>query len=109
MEHLGELPPAALIPFGIVLAFIFAARFLGLWQGQNAPPDKAQSAAQVAAVIVDPKALNRLSDEVATLTAVLQQMQETGEGMAKSEAHMAIELDRIREELRIQREIHRSR
>jgi hypothetical protein len=57
MEKLAELPPMALITFGAVLAIIFAARYLGLWQGQKAAP--AGDNARVAAVIVDPTALNR--------------------------------------------------
>lgn len=57
MEKLADLPPAALITFGAVLAVIFAARHLGLLQGQKAAP--AADKAQVAAVIVDPTALNK--------------------------------------------------
>lgn len=57
MEKLADLPPAALITFGAVLAVIFAARHLGLLQGQKATP--AADKAQVAAVIIDPTALNK--------------------------------------------------
>lgn len=51
MEQLANLPTPALITFGATLAVIFGVRYLGLWQG-------AKAAAQVAAVIVDPTALN---------------------------------------------------
>ena len=105
MEKLAELPPAALITFGGVLAVIFAARHLGLLQGQKATP--AGEKAQVAAVIVDPSALNRLSDQVERLGNAVSSLVEVGEEMAKTESHMAIELDRIREEMRIQRELSR--
>jgi hypothetical protein len=57
MEKLLELPPLAIITFGAVLALIFGVRYLGLWQGQNASAGSANTA-QVAAVIVDPTALN---------------------------------------------------
>ncbi|MDX3973319.1 hypothetical protein [Shinella sp.] len=60
MEKLADLPPAALITFGVTLAVIFAARHLGLWQGQRIAPASSDQA-QVAAVIVDPSALNRAS------------------------------------------------
>ncbi|WPE22519.1 hypothetical protein [Shinella zoogloeoides] len=105
MEKLAELPPAALITFGAVLAVIFAVQRLGLWQGQKSTP--ATDKAQVAAVIVDPSALNRLTEEVGKLVAAVRNLVEVGEEMTKTETHMAIELDRIREELRIQREISR--
>lgn len=57
MEKLADLPPAALITFGVTLAIIFAVQRLGLWQGQRAAPST--DSAQVAAVIVDPSALNK--------------------------------------------------
>jgi hypothetical protein len=109
MDQLGNLPPAALIPFGAVLAVIFAVRFLGLWQGEHRPLANSQSATTVAAVIVDPTALNRLSDEAAKLSAALDRLTEIGERKARSEEHMSIELDRLREEMRIQREVGRHR
>ena len=116
MEQLGNLPPAALIPFGAVLAVIFAVRFLGLWQGEHRPLAKSQSATTVAAVIVDTTALNRVSDEAAKLSSTLDRLTDTmdrlteiGERMARSEEHMSIELDRLREEMRIQREVGRHR
>lgn len=105
MEKLAELPPMALITFGAVLAIIFAVQRFGLLQGRAAAP--ASDAAQVAAVIVDPSALNRLSDEVGKLVKAVTVLCEVGGELSKTESHMAIELDRIREELRIQREINR--
>lgn len=48
----------ALVVFAVVLALIFGVRYLGLWQGQNATPAAKAGAATVAAVIVDPAALN---------------------------------------------------
>lgn len=59
MEQLDKLPPLALVVFGVTLAIIFAVRWLGLWSGRNAAPEHSPSAAQVAAVIVDPTALNK--------------------------------------------------
>ena len=103
---ISELPPSAYVIFCVSLAVIYAVQRLGLWQGQKASPD-AVDKAQVAAVIVDPSALNRLSDEVGRLVAAMEGLTEVGESLAKTESHMAIELDRIREELRIQREIRR--
>lgn len=72
MEKLADLPPAALVTFGAVLAVIFAARHFGLLSGQKAAPSPEN--AQVAAVIVDPSALNRASA--------------AGEGLAEAVRHL---------------------
>jgi hypothetical protein len=100
MEQLGNLPTPALITFGAVLAVIFGVRYLGLWQGQQASPAASPAAAQVAAVIVDPTALNKATAAVVDLTEAIKEQ-------TRTEGIMATELDRIREELRIQREIRR--
>lgn len=109
MEQLGNLPPAALVPFGVVLAVIFGIRYLGLWQGEHAGPAKSAATAQIAAVIVDPTALNRLTEVASNLVEAVDRLVEVGDKMSRSEEHMAIEMDRMREELRIQRELQRNR
>jgi hypothetical protein len=48
-----------LIAFGLGLAVIFGVRHLGLLSGERSTPAGNASTAQVAAVIVDPSALNR--------------------------------------------------
>lgn len=106
MGELDKLPMPALLAFGAVLAVIFAVRYLGITQGEKADPARN---AQVAAVIVDPTALNRLSAEASALTECISRLIDVGETMARSQGHMAIELDRIREEMRIQRELQRNR
>lgn len=68
MEKLAELPPAALVTFGAVLALIFGVRYLGLFQGQTASRDKDSGNAQVAAVIVDPSAINRATAAIEAQT-----------------------------------------
>lgn len=103
---ISELPPSAYVIFVISLAVIYAVQRFGLWQGEKGSSVQADKA-QVAAVIVDPTALNRLSDEVGKLVAAVESLVEVGGALAKTESHMAIELDRIREEMRIQREISR--
>ena len=109
MDQLDKLPPAALIPFGAILAIIFAVRFLGLWQGQHTPASKSQTGATVAAVIVDPTALNRASDELAKLTDTLRRAAEIGEDMERAQLGTAKAIEGLREELYIQRELGRRR
>ena len=103
---ISELPPSAYVIFIISLAVIYAVQRFGLWQGEKGSSVQNEKA-QVAAVIVDPTALNRLSDEVGKLVKGVTALCEVGEELSKTESHMAIELDRIREELRIHREISR--
>jgi hypothetical protein len=107
MEQLSELPPLAIIVFGATLALIFGVRYLGLFAGTNAPPEKAASSAQVAAVIVDSTALNKATNAIEALNMTLIESNMIAKEKARVDGLMAQELDRIREELRIQREIGR--
>lgn len=107
MEQLADLPAPALITFGAVLAVIFAVRYLGLWQGQKTSPASSPAGAQVAAVIVDPTALNKATAALEAHTAIVSKLICVGEEMNRQSDHMAEELGRIREEMRIQREINR--
>jgi hypothetical protein len=107
MDKLTDLPPLALVVFGGTLAVIFAIRYLGLWQGEKALAKASPAAAQVAAVIVDPTALNAATAALEKHTAVMEKMMDAAETIGKNMGHMATELDRIREELRIHREIRR--
>lgn len=107
MEKLAELPPPALFVFGATLAIIFAVRYFGLMAGASASPANGQGAAQVAAVIVDPTALNNATKAMEAHTEALVEFTDVAKDCGRSFAHMAIELDRIREELRIHRELAR--
>lgn len=129
-QQISELPPLAIIVFGATLALIVAVRYLGLFNGARAAPAESKTAAPVAAVIVDPSALNRLTaagealnmtlietnkviregNEIARVgNEISKEKHETAEEMNRSTKLIAIELDRIREELRIQREVRRDR
>ena len=107
LPDLNGMHPLAIVAFGISLAIIFVATRSGYLNGKASSPAASASTAQVAAVIVDPTALNRASSSVDSLTSTLVRLIEVAEDMQRSQAHMATELDRIREEMRIQREIFR--
>jgi hypothetical protein len=103
-----------MVVFAATLALIVAVRYLGLFAGGKATPEKAASSAQVAAVIVDPSALNRLTAAGEALNMTLmesnkiaRERNEIDEERNRVYRLVATELDRIREELRIQREIGR--
>lgn len=106
-EQLSNLPPLALAFFGVTLAVIFGVRYLGLFAGERTPPEKSSSTAQVAAVIVDPAALNRLTAVGEALNMTLVEIIQVAREKNRVDTLIATELDRIREELRIHREIGR--
>lgn len=102
----------AILGLSLGIAFI-VARF-GVNQGQKAAPAASSGTAQVAAVIVDPTALNRLTATGEALNTTLTEMNMIGREAAKVHAEdvkvmsaLRDEMDRIREEMRIQREINR--
>jgi hypothetical protein len=109
MEELGKfvasLPLPAAIAFVSVFGAVIAVSWRGILKGRELDPAKGVPAAQVAAVVVDPTALNALTAAVNKQTGVMEEMLDTGKALAKCFDHMAIELDRMREELRINREI----
>lgn len=107
MEKLTDLPPLAIVVFGATLALIFGIRYLGLWQGERNTPAASHASAQVAAVIVDPAALHAATAAIERHTEVMESMMEVAETATRNLGHMATELDRIREEMRIQRELSR--
>lgn len=107
LKFVSALPLPAALSFGAVLAIIVAVARMGILEGRKSSPEHDAPAAQVAAVIVDPTALNAATSALNRHTNAIEKLIEIGEGMARSVDHMAIELDRIREELRIQREIAR--
>jgi hypothetical protein len=107
MEQLASLPPLAIIVFGVTLALIFGVRYMGLLSGAGGAPEKTQASAQVAAVIVDPTALNKLSAAGEAVNMTLIELVMVLKEKVRTEKQVAEELDSIREELRIQREISR--
>lgn len=109
MEQLSELPPLAMVVFGATLAVIFGVRYMGLLAGAKVSPGASSSAAPIAAVIVDPTALNRASASVEALNGTLIEMVAATKEKTRVNSIMATELDRIREELRIHRELRRDR
>lgn len=98
MEKLAELPPEALVPFGIVLAIIFAVRYFGLLQGSKAP-----SNAQVAAVIVDSSALTRATAALEAHTTELingrKSFERGTETVSRSVDRLTDEVDNLTKEL----------
>lgn len=107
MDQLADLPMPALITFGATLAVIFAVRYLGILSGSKAPPEKTTSVAQVAAVIVDPTALNRLTAAAEAVNMTLMELVSALKEKMRVEKQVAEELDKLREEVRIQREVSR--
>ena len=105
MEKLADLPPLAVVIFGATLAVIFAVRYLGLWSGKNATPEKSSASAQVAAVIVDPTALNRASAALEAHNALMVEQNNLSRENIRLVSEIGDEIGRVREEMRISREL----
>lgn len=103
--QLTDLPPLALVAFGISLAIAFAVNRFGWMQGTKGAPSAAS--ATVAAVIVDPTALNHATAAVEALTAALIETNSIAREHARNQERLAEEMDKVREEMRIQREVNR--
>lgn len=82
MEQLSELPPLAIIAFGATAAIIYFVRHFGISAGAASSPQSSSAAAQVAAIIVDPTALNAATASVRELTEALLK------GQAEQEDHV---------------------
>lgn len=108
LPDLSQLPPWAVIAFGISLAIIFGLAWLGERRGKATSPAASQSGAQVAAVIVDPSALQQATKAVEGLTSELRELRKVGEDLTEGQALLAKGIDRIREEMRLDREVRRN-
>lgn len=106
MEQLANLPLPALLAFGGTLALIFAVQRFGVMSGASSG-EKAQSAATVAAVVVDSTELRKATVALESHTLATNRLVMAIEGMGKSVDELAQEADRVREELHITREIAR--
>lgn len=93
--------------FGLGLAVIFRVRHLELLSGARATLSSSSSTAQVAAVIVDPTALNKATARIKALNFPLISINSVAKESVCTSAVLAEEMDRIREELRVHREISR--
>lgn len=101
-----DLPPVALIALGVTLAIIFAINRFGFMQGKTAAPSAGAGAAQVAAVIVDPTALNHASAAVEGLTVALtesnliaRQHHTATDRLAEQVEKLGEGVDRLRDEV----------
>lgn len=109
MDQLADMPPFAWVIFAVTMAVIFGVRHLGLLQGAKSSPESSPATAQVAAVIVDPTALNRASAALEAHTTETKKLIEVAHEGVRQIGILAIETDRIREELRLERELRRNR
>lgn len=71
-ELIRSLPAEGLFGLGAMVGLGLLVRYFGLLQGQRASPEHSTNSAQVAAVIVDPAALNKATAaiEAQTLEAI---------------------------------------
>ncbi|MET3899652.1 hypothetical protein ABIB57_003614 [Devosia sp. UYZn731] len=101
-----DLPPVALIALGVTLAIIFAINRFGFMQGRAGAPAASAGAAQVAAVIVDPTALNHATAAVEGLTmavtesnVIARQHARATDRLAEQVESLGEGVDRLRDEV----------
>lgn len=100
-KFITALPPPAAYIFVSMLAIVVGVSWRGILQGRKLDPGKDLQSAQVAAVIVDPTALNNATAALIRHTVVMEKV-------AEVENRLAEEIDRVREEIRdLAREIAR--
>jgi len=95
LKLISSLPLPAVLVFAAVLAVIIGVRYLGLGQGLKSGPSNSVSSATVAAVIVDPSALNRAS--AALEASNVTQME--ANGIARKQATSTDRLAKVIEDL----------
>lgn len=105
-EVLNKLPPEATIVFVIALAILVATRQLGFKMGVETPLGKSETAATVAAVIVDSTALNTASAAVEGLNITLTEYNILTKKFIEVDEELREELSKLREEVRLTRELN---
>lgn len=86
--------------FGVSLAVIIGAARFGVMLGKKVPPAATSTAAAVAAVIVDPTELQKLTAAAVALEATLASMNKTGLLLARASTAGARESREFRETLK---------
>lgn len=105
-ELISKLPPSAMVIFTVALAVLFFTQRMGFWQGVKTAPVKGESAAQVAAVIVDSSALNAATASVEALNMTLIEYNMLTRKSIEGKEDLKDELSRLREEIRLSRELN---
>ncbi len=95
-QDISDLPPLAIIAFGISLGILYFVTKGGFSSGQRSAPASDPSKAQVAAVIVDPSALNRVT---AGLEAQTFEMTNSRKSLERAVEVLCRFVDRLCEEV----------
>jgi hypothetical protein len=102
-ELIKTLPAEALVALGAVIGLGLLVRYFGLMQGQKAGPGHGSNSAQVAAVIVDPAALNRataaLEAQTFELTNGRKSWERAVEALCRSVDRLCDEVDDLKKEM----------
>ena len=106
----------AIIVFGISAAGFLVVTRLGIQQGKAGASGALSDKTTVAAVIVDNTALNRFTDTLQVTNLALGEIVDVGKTIAAANARMPEalervhdELARVREEIRVMREVNNAR
>lgn len=102
-QEISDLPPLAIIAFGISIGILYFVTRGGFSSGQKSSPVSAASSAQVAAVIVDPSALNRATAaiEAQTMESIngRKSFERGTESLGRSIDRLCEEVDDLKKEM----------
>jgi hypothetical protein len=107
VKFVSALPLPASIAFAAVSALVIWVARLGILEGRKLPPAHDAPAAQVAAVIVDPTALNAATSALNKHTAVIETQVAVQRDICVAIRGVGDQLEEIAKEMLIQREIGR--
>lgn len=109
LKFIAALPWPAAAAFGMTLAIVVFVTQRGIKDGYRASPARDAPAAQVAAMVVDSAALNRATAAIEAHNALQVETNMIMRDVAKIGDELNDQLGRIREEMRLNREIERRR
>lgn len=123
MPDLTQLPPWAAVLFIVTLAIVVAVIRSGILEGKNRPPSVRSNAAEVVALAIDSRALDKVAGELAGISiamgesrAVLRALVDATGEQAKKTGELNDELGEVRRvvqglnnQIEISREVSKAR
>jgi hypothetical protein len=102
-QDISDLPPLAIIAFGISLGILYFVTKGGFSSGQRSTPSGETSTAQVAAVIVDPTALKLATAAIEAQTFEMtngrKSLERAAEALCRSIDRLCEEVDDLKKEM----------
>ena len=113
MELPEGLPLPAQVIFVSAAGFGYALGHFGVIQGRKAPPEKRTDAAEIVALTVDSRSIEKLAGEAAGLSVAITELKgaitDAKDDIVRSNEKLADEVKDLAVEMRVTREVHKAR